>query len=98
MLDERLAFLRTVAAIGGWAPLLEIDALRILPADAESFVPLRRQSRGSEAVLYAFEPIEHDDNDLRDFPISAGMPRPGPGTPASHQSRHRLLGQAAASN
>jgi hypothetical protein len=39
MLDERLAFLRTVAAIGGWAPLLEINALRILPADAESFVP-----------------------------------------------------------
>jgi hypothetical protein len=39
MLDERLAFLRTVAAIGGWAPLLEIDPLRILPAEAESFVP-----------------------------------------------------------
>jgi hypothetical protein len=38
-LDERLAFLRTVAAIGGCAPLLEVDALRILPADAESFVP-----------------------------------------------------------
>jgi hypothetical protein len=33
MLDERLAFLRTVAAIGGWAPRLEINALRILPAD-----------------------------------------------------------------
>jgi hypothetical protein len=33
-----LAFLRTVAAIGGWAPLLEINALRILPAAAESFV------------------------------------------------------------
>jgi hypothetical protein len=27
ILDERLVFLRTVAAIGGWAPLLEIDAL-----------------------------------------------------------------------
>ena len=39
MLDERLAFLRTVAAIGGWASLLEIDALRIVPADALSFVP-----------------------------------------------------------
>jgi len=38
MLDGRLAFLHTVAAVGGWA-LLEIDALRILPADAESFVP-----------------------------------------------------------
>ncbi len=39
MLDERLAFLRTVAAIGGSAPMLEIDALRILPAEARSFVP-----------------------------------------------------------
>jgi hypothetical protein len=39
MLDERLAFLRTVAAIGGWTPLLEIDALRILPADAEKLRP-----------------------------------------------------------
>lgn len=28
-----------MAAIGGWAPLLEIDALRILPAQAETFVP-----------------------------------------------------------
>ena len=39
MLDEHLAFLRTVAAIGGGAPLLEKEDLRILPADAESFVP-----------------------------------------------------------
>src|SRR3954471_15556976 len=36
MLDERLAFLRTVAAIGGWAALLEIDAPRTLPAEAAS--------------------------------------------------------------
>jgi hypothetical protein len=50
ILDERLAFLRTVAAIGGWAPLLEIDALRILPAEAEAFV-------GS---LVADRLIEHD--------------------------------------
>ena len=45
MLDERLAFLRTVAAIGGWAPLLEIDALRVLPAEAETFVPGLIESR-----------------------------------------------------
>ena len=61
MLDEHLAFLRTVAAIGGWAPLLEIDALRILPADAESFVPglvetgLLEHDEGRELVRLTFE-------------------------------------------
>jgi len=49
MLDERLASLRTVAAIG-WAALLEIDAPRTLPAEAASFVP-----RLVEAGL-----LEHD--------------------------------------
>jgi hypothetical protein len=50
MLNERLAFLRTVGVIGGWASLLEIDALRILPAEAGTFVP----------ALLADGLIEHD--------------------------------------
>jgi hypothetical protein len=61
MLDERLAFLRTVAAIGGWAALLEIDALRILPVEAASFVPglvdagLLEHDRDRELVRLTFE-------------------------------------------
>ncbi len=39
MLDEREAFLRVLAKIGGWVALLEIDAMRILPTEAETLVP-----------------------------------------------------------
>lgn len=61
MLDERLAFLRTVAAIGGWTGLLEIDALRVLPAEAETFVPglveagLIEHDAGERAVRLTIE-------------------------------------------
>jgi hypothetical protein len=48
MLDH--AFLRTVAAIGGWVSLFEIDALRILPTEAETVV----------AALVEEGAIEHD--------------------------------------
>ena len=33
------------------------------------FHALRSQRRGSEAVLYAFDLLEHDGNDLRDLPL-----------------------------
>ena len=33
------------------------------------FHALRSQRRGHEAVLYAFDLIEHDGNDLRDLPL-----------------------------
>ena len=33
------------------------------------FQPFRSQRRGNEAVLFAFDLIEHDDDDLRDLPL-----------------------------
>ena len=33
------------------------------------FHPFRSQRRGSEAVLFAFDLIEHDGDDLRDLPL-----------------------------
>ena len=33
------------------------------------FRALRSRRRGSEAVMYAFDLIEHDGDDLRDLPL-----------------------------
>ena len=47
------------------------------------FHPFRSQRRGSEAVLFAFDLIEHDGDDLRDLPLIerkrrlARLARPG---------------------
>ena len=71
MLDERLASLRTVAAIGGWAALLEIDALRTPPAEAASFVP-----RLVEAGL-----LEHDAERELVRPTLEGLRRITPAQP-----------------
>ena len=38
------------------------------------FHPLRNQRRGSEAVLFAFDLIEHDGDDLRDLPARPSEP------------------------
>jgi hypothetical protein len=45
MLDERLAFLRVVAQIGGWASLLEIDALRGVRRSQSSMTFSKRERR-----------------------------------------------------
>ena len=42
----------------------------IAPDDGTpDFHALRRQRWGDEAVLYAFDLIEHDGDDLRDLPL-----------------------------
>jgi bifunctional non-homologous end joining protein LigD len=53
------------------AQSLLIDGEVVIARDdgTPDFHPFRSQRRGSEAVLFAFDLIEHDGDDLRDLPL-----------------------------
>ena len=59
------------AAIRIKAASFLIDGEVVIARDdgTPDFHALRSQRRGSEAVLYAFDLIEHDGDDLRDLPL-----------------------------
>ena len=48
-----------------------IDGEAVIASDdgMSDFRALRSKRRGHEAVLYAFDLLEHDGNDLRDLPL-----------------------------
>ena len=61
-----------VAAVGRLHPrALLIDGEAVIARDdgTPDFNALRSKRRGHEAVLYAFDLLEHDGDDLRDLPL-----------------------------
>ena len=49
--------------------LIDGEAVIVRDDGTPDFRALRSQRRGHEAVLYAFDLIEHDGDDLRDLPL-----------------------------
>src|SRR5258708_5787424 len=61
----------TTAMTGDRCKMVLIDGEVVITSDdgTPDFRALRSKRRGHEAVLFAFDLIEHDGNDLRDLPL-----------------------------
>jgi bifunctional non-homologous end joining protein LigD len=67
--DRFLAIVDAALRIKASSFLIDGEAVIARDDGTPDFHALRSRRRGSEAVLYAFDLIEHDGDDLRDLPL-----------------------------
>ena len=67
--DRFPAIVEVAARIKASSFLIDGEAVIARDDGTPDFHALRSQRRGHEAVLYAFDLIEHDGDDLRDLPL-----------------------------
>ena len=67
--DRFPAIVETATQLRATSFLIDGEVVIISDDGTPDFHALRGQRRGHEAVLYAFDLLEHDGNDLRDLPL-----------------------------